>query len=129
MSILHLLVLALGVVAAVVAADLLRHRDIGSWPVGILVVVLIPITGWTYSAWLASLTLGLGIGFAGMAGIDLVRSVGRGRSLRTQARRSREWERERQMELGAQARQGRHADQGAHADQSTRSVHTRRNPW
>lgn len=98
MAFLHLIVLALGVVLCVVAADLLRHRGIGTWPIGVIVLALILVTGWTYSAWLAALTLGLGLGYGVVAGLDLVRSVMRGRRERSESKRLREQERARQME-------------------------------
>lgn len=94
----HLIVLALGVVLCVVMADLLRHRDRGTWPIGVLVLALVLLTGWTYSAWLAALTLGLGLGYGVVAGLDLVRSVMRGRRERRESKRLREQERARQME-------------------------------
>ncbi|APX34297.1 hypothetical protein BH708_18065 [Brachybacterium sp. P6-10-X1] len=62
MTFLHLLVLAMGVLVAVVAADLLSHADIGPWPVGVVTVLLIPLAGWLYSAWLLAFTVGAALG-------------------------------------------------------------------
>lgn len=98
MTFLHLLVLLIGVAVTVVAADLLRHANIGTWPIGIVILLLILATAWTANAWLASLTLGLALGFGVIAGLDLVRSVTRGRRERAEARRLREDERSRQLE-------------------------------
>ena len=95
---LHLLAVLVGIVATVVAADLLRHANVGTWPIGVVILVLILVTGWTYSAWLAALTLGLATGFAAIAGLDLVRSVARGRRERSESRRTRQEERARQLE-------------------------------
>lgn len=64
MTFLHLLVLAVGVLVALVAADLLSHADIGPWPVGVVTVLLIPLAGWLYSAWLLAFTVGAALGIS-----------------------------------------------------------------
>lgn len=87
MTLAHLILLVLGVVAAIVAADLLGHAGIGAWPIGLLVVALVGVTGWFYSGNLAAITLGLALGFCIVSGRDLVRSARRRRALRAGARR------------------------------------------
>lgn len=68
MTAIHVLVLVAGAVAAIILADLLGHRGIGPWPVGLLGLALVPVAGWFYSPWIAALALGLALG----AGIMLV---------------------------------------------------------
>lgn len=73
MTFLHLLVLAVGALVAIVAADVLSHADIGPWPVGVVTILLIPLAGWLYSAWLLAFTVGAALGIS----IVLVGSWGR----------------------------------------------------
>jgi len=80
----HLILLVVGVLAAIASADALRHRGIGAWPVGILALALVLVAGWSYSAWLAALSLGVAAG----VGIVLVATMVRGISLRRRERRT-----------------------------------------
>lgn len=91
MTFLHLLVLALGVVAAIVLSDLLGHQGVGAWPLGLGALVLALGAGLLYSPWLAALSLGLALG----AGIAMVASwtrdiLRRRHARREQARRSQD---------------------------------------
>jgi membrane protein implicated in regulation of membrane protease activity len=61
---LHLLALALGIVGAVAGSDVLGHRGIGPWPIGLLALLLVPVAGWLYSPWVAAIALGLALGTA-----------------------------------------------------------------
>jgi len=72
---LHLLVLALGVVAAVVLADLLGHRGVGPWPIGLAALALAIGAGILYSPWLAAASLGLALGAAVVILASWTRSV------------------------------------------------------
>ena len=83
MTFLHLLVLAVGVLVAIVAADLLSHAGIGPWPVGVVTILLIPLAGWLYSAWLLAFTVGAALGTS----IVLVGSWGRAFLRRRHTRR------------------------------------------
>ncbi|MFC7463342.1 hypothetical protein [Brachybacterium sp. GCM10030252] len=99
MTFLHLLTLALGVLAAVAGADLLGRKSIGPWPIGLLALALVPVAGWLYSAWLAALTLGLALG----AGVVMIASwtrtfVDRRRSRREMSRQQAD-ARDRQLEV------------------------------
>lgn len=85
MTFLHLLVLALGVLAAIAASDLLGHREVGPWPIGLLALALVPLAGWLYSPWIAALSLGLALG----AGIVIVASWSRSFVQRRQSRKER----------------------------------------
>ncbi|EWS82058.1 hypothetical protein [Brachybacterium phenoliresistens] len=80
----HLILLVVGILAAIASADALRHRGIGVWPVGILALALVFLAGWTYSAWLSALSLGAAAG----VGIVLVATMVRGISLRRRDRRA-----------------------------------------
>ncbi|MGQ4509911.1 hypothetical protein ACUH9X_04145 [Dermabacteraceae bacterium P13147] len=62
MSLWQALLLASGVVAAIAGHDLLRHRDLPQWPLPTVVLLLIPLSGYLYSANLLSFTLGASIG-------------------------------------------------------------------
>lgn len=64
MTFLHLLVLAVGVLVALASADLLSHADVGPWPVGVVVLLLVPLSGWLYSAWLLAFTVGAALGIS-----------------------------------------------------------------
>lgn len=94
MTFLHLILLILGVVGSIVLADVLGHAGIDTWPIGLLILVLIVVTGWTYSGSLASVTIGLAIGFCLVAGASLVRSISTGRRLRKEDRSARTKEQE-----------------------------------
>lgn len=83
MTFLHLLVLALGLLAAIAGSDLLSHRGVGPWPIGLVALLLVPIAGWFYSPWIAALALGLALG----TGILLVASWTRTFMTRRHARR------------------------------------------
>ncbi|MGO2608181.1 MAG: hypothetical protein ACTH8V_13775 [Brachybacterium tyrofermentans] len=98
MTFLHLLVLALGVAAAVIAADLLGHRDIGPWPVGLVALLMFPVAGWFYSPWLAALALGLGLGASAVITVSWARSVIQRRHERRTQARDRDRARTRQLE-------------------------------
>lgn len=98
MTFLHLLTLALGVLGALAACDLLQRRGVGPWPVGLLALALVPLAGWFYSPWLAAAALGAAIG----VGVRLAASgirvfLGRRRVRREQAR-ARQEARDRQLE-------------------------------
>lgn len=90
---LHLLVLVLGAVAAVAASDLLGHRGIRPWPIGLVVLALVVAAGWFYSAWLAAAALGTGVGLLIVGGAGLVRTFVRHRRLRSERRASPRTER------------------------------------
>lgn len=98
MTFLHLLVLVLGVVAAVVAADLLGHRDLGPWPVGLVALLLFPVAGWFYSPWLAALALGLGLGASAVITVSWARTIMQRRHARRNQARDRDQARSRQLE-------------------------------
>lgn len=99
MTFLHLLVLALGIVAAVALADVLSHRGIGPWPIGLGVLVLVPIAGWLYSSWLAALALGLAVGISAVLVVSWTRTFVRHRRLRREQARARREAREAQLGL------------------------------
>ena len=96
MTFLHLLVLALGVAAAVIAADLLGHRDIGPWPVGLVALLMFPGAGGFYGPWLAA--LGLGLGASAVITVSWARSVIQRRHARRTQARDRDRARTRQLE-------------------------------
>lgn len=98
MTFLHLLVLALGVLAALVASDLLGHRGIGPWPVGLAALLLFPVAGWFYSPWLAALALGLGLGASAVITLSWTRTVMQRRHARRNQARDRADARSRQLE-------------------------------
>lgn len=102
MTFLHLLVLALGIVAALVLTDLLGHRGVGAWPVGLGALVLALGAGVLYSPWLAALSLGLAVG----AAISLVHSWTRDLIRHRHARRE-------QTRRAQEARRGRLEDVSA----------------
>lgn len=79
MTFVHLGLLALGIVAAVAAGDLLGHRGIGRWPVALAALSLVVIGGWTYSAPVSAFALGAAIGVAVGFGAEQVRSFTRTR--------------------------------------------------
>lgn len=98
MTFLHLLVLALGVLTALVASDLLGHRGIGPWPVGLAALLLFPVAGWFYSPWLAALALGLGLGASAVITLSWTRTVMQRRHARRNQARDRADARSRQLE-------------------------------
>ncbi|WP_193104868.1 hypothetical protein [Brachybacterium sp. FME24] len=98
MTFLHLLVLALGIPAALAAADLLGHRNIGPWPIGLVALALIPVAGWFYSPWIAAFALGLAVGAAGVIVTSWTRSFVHRRQTRREQARQREHSRSRQLE-------------------------------
>lgn len=67
MTILHWIVLALCAAAAIVASDMLGHRGIRPWPVGLATIAVVLLAGVFYSAWLAAAGLGLGTGLLAVA--------------------------------------------------------------
>ncbi|WP_152351670.1 hypothetical protein [Brachybacterium subflavum] len=89
MTAIHVLVLVAGIVAAIVVSDLLGHRGIGAWPVGLLALVLVPVAGYFFSAWVAALSLGLAFGAGIMLLGTRVRSLMRERRLVREAREAR----------------------------------------
>jgi uncharacterized protein (DUF58 family) len=90
MTAVHILVLLGGVIAAIILSDLLGHRGIGAWPVGLLALALIPVAGWFYSAWLAALALGAALGACIMLMGSRVRAMLRERRARREAREARQ---------------------------------------
>ncbi|WP_422116812.1 hypothetical protein [Brachybacterium sp. UNK5269] len=101
MTFLHLLVLVLGVVAAIVGADVLGHRGLGPWPIALLALALIPVAGWLYSPWLAAGSLGLALGAAAAMVAAWTRTFAQRRRLRREQLRRRELTRARQFEQTA----------------------------
>ncbi|PWH07687.1 hypothetical protein DEO23_03435 [Brachybacterium endophyticum] len=79
MTAVHVLVLVAGLVVAIVLSDLLGHRGIGAWPVGLLALILVPVAGYFYSPWIAALALGVGLGAVSMLLVPIVRSLLDGR--------------------------------------------------
>lgn len=51
-----------GAVAAVAVSDVLAHRNLPAWPVGLLALAGFILAGLTYSSWLAAVALGIGCG-------------------------------------------------------------------
>ncbi len=98
MTFLHLLVLVLGVVAAIVVADVLGHRGLGPWPVGLIALALVPVAGWLYSPWLAAFSLGLALGAAVVMVASWTRMFVQRRHRRREQSRERELTRARQLE-------------------------------
>jgi membrane protein implicated in regulation of membrane protease activity len=95
---LHLLVLVLGVLTAVVVADVLGHRGLGPWPVGLVALALVPVAGWLYSPWLAAFSLGLALGAAVVTIASWTRTFVRRRHRRREQARERDLTRARQLE-------------------------------
>ncbi|UQN29667.1 hypothetical protein [Brachybacterium kimchii] len=89
MTAVHVLVLVAGVVAAIVLSDLLGHRGIGAWPVGLLALALVPVAGYFYSPWIAALSLGLAFGAGIMLLGTRIRSLMRERRIVRDAREAR----------------------------------------
>lgn len=105
MTFLHLLVLALGVVAALVLADLLGHRGIRPWPLGLAALALAVGAGILYSPWLAALSLGLALGAAVVTVASWTRTViGRRHARREQARASQDARRKQLEDVGTSRR-------------------------
>jgi ABC-type transport system involved in cytochrome bd biosynthesis fused ATPase/permease subunit len=98
MTVLHILVLVAGLVGAIALTDVLGHRDIGPWPVGILALALIPVAGLTYSPWLAALSLGVATGTAIMMVGSRIREITHERQIKKEARERRQATRDRQLE-------------------------------
>lgn len=98
MTFLHLLVLVLGVLAAVVVADVLGHRGLGPWPVGLIALALVPVAGWLYSPWLAAFSLGLALGAAVVTIASWTRTFVQRRHRRREQARERGLTRARQLE-------------------------------
>ena len=102
MTFLHLLVLALGIVAALVLADLLGHRGVGPWPLGLAALVLAVGAGILYSPWLAAFSLGLALGAALVMVASFTRSLlDRRHARREQARRAQDARRAQLEDVGA----------------------------
>lgn len=98
MTFLHLLVLALGVLTAIAAADVLGHRGVGPWPIGLIALALVPVAGWFYSPWLAAFSLGLALGASVVMIMSWTRTFVHRRHLRREQARDRELTRSRQLE-------------------------------
>ena len=64
MTIVHCIVLALGVAIALVLCDLLERAGIGTWIAALATIPLVVAAGWYYSAWLAALSLGYALGIS-----------------------------------------------------------------
>jgi membrane protein implicated in regulation of membrane protease activity len=102
---LHLLVLALGIVAALVVADLLGHRGVGPWPVGLAALALALGAGLLYSPWLAALSLGLALGAAVVIVASWTRTlVARRHARREQTRRAQDARRAQLEDVGTSRR-------------------------
>lgn len=104
MTFLHLLVLVLGAVAAIVLADVLGHRQMGPWPVGLIALVLAVLAGLSYSPWLAALSLGLGLGTGVVLVGSWTRSVLSRRHARREQARQSQSARQRQLEEAGELR-------------------------
>ncbi|WP_105566579.1 hypothetical protein [Microbacterium halophytorum] len=86
MTILHWIVLALCAAAAIVASDMLGHRGVRPWPVGLLTIALVVLAGVFYSPWLAAAGLGFGTGLLILAVGSLARTFLKHRSRRRSER-------------------------------------------
>lgn len=104
MTFLHLLVLVLGVLAAIVGADALGHRGRGPWPIALVALALVPVAGWLYSPWLAAFSLGLALGASVVMVASWTRIFVQRRHLRREQSRERELTRARQLEEPARRR-------------------------
>lgn len=105
MTFLHLLVLALGIVAAIALSDLLGHRGVGAWPIGLGALTLALGAGLLYSPWFAALSLGLALGAAISMMASWTRDIVRRRhARREQARRSQDARRNQLEESGTSRR-------------------------
>lgn len=105
MTFLHLALVALGVLAAVAASDLLGHRGIGRWPVVVAALALVIAGGWSYSASLSAFALGTAIGACLLFGVERARDLLRTRQTYREATRARS-EQTRRLEQSAQGREG-----------------------
>ena len=58
----YVVIMVVGAVAAVAVSDVLGHRSLPTWPVGLIALMGFVLAGLTYSAWLAAFALGIGCG-------------------------------------------------------------------
>lgn len=70
----HLALLVVGIVAGFVASDVLMHRGLPSWPLLLVVLVLVGVSGWLYSAPLLAFTLGLALSASTVAAVSWTKS-------------------------------------------------------
>lgn len=105
MTFLHLALVVVGVLAALAASDLLHHRGIGRWPVGLASIALVLAGGFAYSASVSALALGSAIGCCALFGVDRVRELARTRRAYLETARERR-ERERRIVRAAHGREG-----------------------
>jgi hypothetical protein len=98
MTVLHTLVLVVGLVGAIALTDVLGHRGIGPWPVGLVALALVPVAGLTVNPWLAALSLGMAVGTALVMASTRVREIAHERQAKKQAREHQQAMRDRQLE-------------------------------
>ncbi|TGD11396.1 hypothetical protein EB836_09065 [Brevibacterium sp. S111] len=82
-------IVAIGAVAAVAVSDVLEHRNLPTWPVGLIAVAGFIFAGLTYSSWLAAGALGIGCGALIVSARGFVQMVMERRSRRTDSRTDR----------------------------------------
>ncbi|WP_152348143.1 hypothetical protein [Brevibacterium sp. CFH 10365] len=84
----HIVIVVAGAVVAVALADVMEHRNLPTWPVGLIALSGFIIAGITYSSWIAASALGIGCGALIVSGRGLVQAVIKRR--RTGSRRNGE---------------------------------------
>jgi hypothetical protein len=97
-TVLHVLVLVIGVILAIAASDLLGHRGIGAWPVGLLALALALLSGLLYNPWLAAGSLGMAAGAGSMMLAVRIREISKERRIVREAHERQNAQRDRQLE-------------------------------
>jgi MFS family permease len=83
-------IVVVGAVAAVAVSDVLGHRGLPTWPVGLIALAVFIVAGLTYSAWLAAAALGIGCGALIVSARVFVQTVFERRRRQSDSRRIQE---------------------------------------
>ncbi|WP_157085810.1 hypothetical protein [Devriesea agamarum] len=99
MTFFHLLLVALGVVVALVAADIFGHRGWDRWPLVLAALILVVTSGYLYSAELLAFTFGASLAISCVTVVSWGRSFARTRQRYKEAREARRREEQRRKNI------------------------------
>lgn len=95
---LHAVLLGSGLLLGLAASDILTHRNIGSWPLGLAIIGLIVVTAVLRSGELMALTLGSGVAFCGVVLFRWSQELSEARRIQREHRETMRKRRHRQLE-------------------------------